>query len=272
MIKKIARMLIPAATYNTMSLLKRLAKPPADPAKRFELLTLIGRRLVPEYRFNWPEMTWWNDAAFNAYLEKFNELNSMNSDRRWMLYQLLRLIGDVSGDTAECGVYAGASSYLICKNNSNNKQYRRQHYLFDSFEGLSEPMAEDGTHWSLGDLAVDLESVQITFQEFESVHYMKGWIPERFDEVADKRFAFVHIDVDLYEPTRNSIAFFYPRMNEGGILVCDDYMFNNCPGATKACDEFLADKPEKMITPSCGGGFLIKGQTVAKTLFHIQPG
>ena len=35
---------------------------------------------------------------------------------------------------------------------------------------------------------------------------MKGWIPTRFQEVADRHFAFVHIDVDLYEPTRDSLA------------------------------------------------------------------
>jgi O-methyltransferase len=31
-----------------------------------------------------------------------------------------------------------------------------------------------------------------------------------------------------------------------------------CPGATKAVDDFLSDKPEKMIVLPCGGGFLIK--------------
>jgi len=53
--------------------------------------------------------------------------------------------------------------------------------------------------------------------------------------------------------------FFYPRLSPGGILVCDDYMFTTCPGATQACDEFMADKPEKMISFASGGGYLIKG-------------
>jgi len=38
----------------------------------------------------------------------------------------------------------------------------------------------------------------------------------------DKTFLFVHVDVDLYEPTRDSIAFFYPRMNLGAVSLCDD--------------------------------------------------
>jgi O-methyltransferase len=67
----------------------------------------------------------------------------------------------------------------------------------------------------------------------------------------------VHIDVDIYEPTRDSMAFFYPRLNDGGIIICDDYGFKSYPGATKAVDEFLRDKPEKMVALNDGGGFMI---------------
>jgi len=81
----------------------------------------------------------------------------------------------------------------------------------------------------------------------------------RFPEVADRRFAFVHIDVDLHQPTKDSVDFFYPRLAAGGVLLCDDYGSTWCPGATRACDEFLADKPEKMIRLDAAGGFLIKG-------------
>ncbi|KAJ8134476.1 hypothetical protein OY671_012311, partial [Metschnikowia pulcherrima] len=87
----------------------------------------------------------------------------------------------------------------------------------------------------------------------------KGWIPERFDDVKEKHFAFVHIDVDSYQPTSDSMNFFYQRMNPGGIIVCDDYGFTTCPGATRAVNETLRDKPEKMIASPDGGGFLIKG-------------
>jgi O-methyltransferase len=63
--------------------------------------------------------------------------------------------------------------------------------------------------------------------------------------------------VDLTEPTRESLAFFYPRMESGGIIVCDDYGQSTSPGATQAVDRFLADKPEKMLMLPEGGGFLI---------------
>jgi len=71
----------------------------------------------------------------------------------------------------------------------------------------------------------------------------------------------VYIDVDLYGLTRDSLAFFYPRMQTGGINLCDDHGITTCPGATAAFNEYLLDKPETMIGLPCGGGFLIKRET-----------
>jgi hypothetical protein len=230
----------------------------------FILLEKIGKLLCSEYRFKSPQIDWWYNQSFDNYLRLFGALKGLNADRRWMLYQLLRLIEDIPGDTAECGVYQGETSYLICKANWYNKKYRRWHYMFDSFEGISEPHTFDGAYWIKGDLSAEGDSVaKRKLSEFNNIKFFKGWIPDRFHEIENKRFAFAHIDVDLYEPTRDSIAFFYPRVEKGGIIICDDYGFKTCPGATKAINDFLVDKPEKMISLSCGGGFLIKNSKIS---------
>jgi O-methyltransferase len=229
---------------------------------RFALMVQLGGVLRPDYRFKWPQMEWWGDDNFNAFLERFDERRGLNTDRRLMLGELVRLVEDVPGDTVECGVYRGAGSYLICSVGTRSRQ-RRTHHVFDSFEGLSAPTSADGTYWSSGDLSIGLDVVQRNLAEFQNVRYYQGWIPARFGDVAGTRFAFVHVDVDLMEPTRDSVAFFYSRLNDGGILLCDDYGFTTCPGATTSIDEFLADKPEKMIRLSDGGGFFIKGRTTA---------
>lgn len=226
-------------------------------APRLRLLRLAGKVLVPSYRFKWPQLDWWRNEEFTAYLRRFGELAVLNTDRKWMVYQLLRLIAHIPGDTAECGVYRGATSYLICRANQEAAHWK-VHHLFDSFAGLSEPGLADGTHWWKGDLRNTLAETQRTLAEFEkATSYHRGWIPTRFREVADCRFSFVHIDVDLAQPTHDSIEFFYPRMNIGGIIVCDDYGQTICPGATEAIDHFFSNKPEKMISLPDGGGFVI---------------
>ncbi|MEM4331709.1 MAG: TylF/MycF/NovP-related O-methyltransferase [Candidatus Micrarchaeia archaeon] len=48
----------------------------------------------------------------------------------------------------------------------------------------------------------------------------------------------VHLDVDVYEPTRFSLNFFKDKLQPGGIIIVDDYGFTTCPGVKKAVDEF----------------------------------
>ena|SRR5579862_3694902 len=237
----------------------------AGPKKRLFVMSTFGRRIMPEYRFKWPELDWWNKASFNRVLNAFDEMDGYNHDRRWMIDQLMRLVDTISGDTAECGAYRGLGSYIICCRNSQSATPGRLHHVFDSFSGLSQPDdSKDGSYWQAGDLSVDEQSFRDNLKDFESsIRVYKGWIPARFSEVADRTFSFVHIDVDLYEPTRDSIAFFYERMSPGGIILCDDYGFSTCPGATLAVDAFLEDKPEKMIALASGSGFLIRGLRTA---------
>lgn len=234
---------------------------PKHSMRRFAILTRLGAIIAPYYRFKLPEMEWWNDQAFNSWIKKFNPHGSIHVDRQWMLYQLLRLTQNLEGDTAECGVLGGCSSYLIC---TANRSFggNRWHYGFDSFAGLSTPSEPDKNFWKKGDLDCPRNNAESALSEFDNVTLFQGWIPERFSEVEHKKFAFVHIDVDLYKPTLESIKFFYSRLLNGGVLVCDDYGMKNCPGATKAIDEFLEDKCEKMIACCGGGGFFIKNTPV----------
>lgn len=229
-----------------------------DDPSRFELLTALGAKILPRYRFHWPQMAWWDDPEFNNYLVRVGEINGYNTERKWALSQLLRLVAHVPGDTAECGVNLGASSYIICRAN-REASTEKWHHGFDSFEGLSEPGGHDGSFWKSGDMRASLETCTANLSEFPKCRLYKGWIPDRFAEVADTAFSFVHVDVDIYAPTKASVEFFYPRLSPGGVLLCDDYGFTTCPGATQGVDEVLADKPEKMISLPDGGGMFIKG-------------
>ena len=43
--------------------------------------------------------------------------------------------------------------------------------------------------------------------DFEFVKIYKGWIPKRFNEVKDKKFSFIHIDLDLHKPITDTLEF-----------------------------------------------------------------
>ena len=57
----------------------------------------------------------------------------------------------------------------------------------------------------------------------------------------------MHLDVDLRRSTLDALAWFYPRLVRGGLLVTHDYGDATVPGVKQAFDEFFADKPETVI-------------------------
>lgn len=206
-------------------------------------------------------LRWLNDDTYLSVWRGFAEGDGNIAERKFSLFYLAKSIRAVDGDTAECGAFRGATSYLILRASEGRNKL---HHIFDSFEGLSKPMPADRVEiarvfkWNAGDLAVSEDVVCRNLQGFDNVSLYKGWIPSRFSEVKDRRFSFVHLDVDLYQPTIESLRFFYDRTNRGGIIVCDDYGFESCPGAYKAMNEFFTDKPEEVIHLTTGQGVVVK--------------
>ena len=197
------------------------------------------------------------DDAFKAEFLRFMPNDRSTMDRKYTVFQMAQRIAAVGGDAAEAGCFNGGTAYFMAKRVVESGKVMSLH-LFDSFQGLSVPAAIDGKYWGSGDLACDLSVVQENLRDFPFVRYHKGWIPDCFAEARDRRFGFVHIDVDLYQPTRDSLAFFYDRLLPGGVVIFDDYGFGTCPGATRAVDEFMADKSEPIINLASGGAYIVK--------------
>jgi O-methyltransferase len=206
-------------------------------------------------------LSWPHDPQFRQLSQTWGEIPGLPNDRRFFLLDAAKAARNVPGDTAECGARHGTSSFFIL-NGLNDPS--KEHHIFDSFEGISEPSKEDQPNeneqsvWKMGDLMADERATRNNLAAFPNCRYYKGWIPERFNEVSDRRFSLVHIDVDLYEPTRDSLEFFYSRMHTGGIILCDDYGFTDCPGATRALDEFFRDKVESIFHIPTGQCMVIK--------------
>jgi hypothetical protein len=182
--------------------------------------------------------------------------------RCFTLQGVIRGLRNVEGDVAECGVRYGKSTAFLLEADP----VRRGYHIFDSFQGLSEPSAEDTSgpdfpsHWKKGDMAVREAETRTNLADFANVSFYRGWIPERFADVAERRFALLHVDVDLYQPTRDSLAFFWPRLAVGGVVVCDDYGFATCPGARQALDEFFGEAAPGIIELSTGQALVVKSR------------
>lgn len=63
----------------------------------------------------------------------------------------------------------------------------------------------------------------------------------------EQKYCFLHIDVDMYQPTWDSLNYFYPKLVSNSIIVCDDYGFSQySDSAKRAVDEFFQDKKEEV--------------------------
>ena len=129
---------------------------------------------------------------------------------------------------------------------------KKNFYLIDSFEGLGEILPEDKPIESnihqhkQGDLKADFKSVINLFSNFQNVKILKGWIPNIFNKIdSNNQYSFVHLDVDLYKPTLDSLNFFYERVVKGGLIITDDYLSEFFPGNKKAWNEFVKNKKIK---------------------------
>lgn len=115
-----------------------------DPSSRFLLAERVSGLIDPSLKFSEFGRQYLEDADFLAYYcAQVSTTNFHSLDRKYALDQLVKLTTRIPGDSAECGVYEGASSYLICRRLQGSG---KKHYLFDSFAGLSRPSTIDGSH------------------------------------------------------------------------------------------------------------------------------
>ena len=146
----------------------------------------------------------------------------------------VRLTWDIEGDCLEAGVYEGGSAKEIRKYMHPDKKL----YLYDTFEGFKD----DDSEWT------KRFKKDYGMEEIENTEIIKGYFP---DSAKDGIFSFVHLDMDTYESTRRGLAFAYPRMAKGGIILIHDYL--NLELAVKeACEGY------DVVTLGTSQGYIIK--------------
>ncbi len=128
-------------------------------------------------------------------------------------------------------------------------------HLFDTFAGMPETDTIHDLHQE-GDFAdtsleAVLKHVNSAVRNASFINFHQGYIPDTFSGLEQHEIAFAHIDVDIYKAIHDCCDFIYPRLQNGGFIVFDDYGFGSCPGARTAVNEFFSDKPEQpLILPT----------------------
>ncbi|WP_343683507.1 TylF/MycF/NovP-related O-methyltransferase [Asticcacaulis sp.] len=208
----------------------------------------------------------YNNAIMRSQNFEFDNYNKKM--RFYMLHQMVEHAVKTfpNYDLVECGCWHGHST-LIISEVMRELSAKGSLHVFDSFEGLSVFEPQDASEIIPGD---QQESVRSHFRsnidhfhhitsDYSFVRAYPGWVPDLFNKVEENKFSFVSIDLDLYQPTKDAISFFYPRLVTGGFLYLDDYGYKDFPGSKMAIDEYLCDKSFQFFMEGpAGAAILIK--------------
>jgi O-methyltransferase len=182
-----------------------------------------------------------------AWLEGTSKLTLLGRQR---LDNLQRCIEDVlkravPGDLIQTGIWRGGACILMCAILKARGVRDRKVWAADSFEGLpvpdpaSYPFDRGSTFHQERGFAVSLEEVQRNFEKYglldDQVEFVKGWFRETLPELAEHKWAVIHVDCDMYQSTFEALVNLYPGLSPGGYIIIDDF------GAVPACRQAVLD-------------------------------
>jgi O-methyltransferase len=191
------------------------------------------------------------------------------------LYNLAQLVpftaAAADGAVVECGCFRGLSAYVLCRYlRAEDSSFKGSGmHLFDSFEGISAPTANDGvgdpripigkTKRAKGMFKASIDEVRAVLEDFPDITFHPGWIPDTFTaaDAPAGPFRLVHLDLDVHDPTRASLDYFVPRLAPGGAVLCDDFGSLRWPGARKAVEEYCAETGARLLRMSSGQALVL---------------
>ncbi len=164
------------------------------------------------------------------------------------LYQcLMASVEPFSGDFAEFGVHKGGTFEILRKEAA--RQMKRAH-AFDSFTGMAAPQRPGDEIYPEGTFDVGGPDA---FQEaFPGAIVHAGFIKDTLVHVEGLMLAFVHIDLDHYEPTLQTLQAVWPQLSPGGIMACHDFRFGQTCRAAGAISDWV-------LRMSSGGSIVDEG-------------
>lgn len=182
----------------------------------------------------------WNRSFTDVY-RKIVDRTLVDESRCFQLWQWSHQALSIEGEFAEVGVFLGGTAGLIGEILQNTN---RQFHLFDTFQGMPATDPNQDLHQA-GDFAdTSLSGVQEHLKAYRNLRFHQGVFPDTSRGLESERFAFVHVDADIYRSVWDCCEFFYPRLTPGGVMIFDDYGFIGTPGSRKAVDSFFANLPE----------------------------
>ncbi|WP_186456947.1 TylF/MycF/NovP-related O-methyltransferase [Sphingomonas suaedae] len=219
-----------------------------------------------------PELT----DADQAIIERVRPFTLTSPEKLWSLIQSVRYVSarQIPGDFVELGVWRGGSSMAAALALKEIGDHRRM-WLYDTYEGMSEPTEldrktrsgappamekwqqtriGDGSDWcraGIDDVTANMTSTGYPGE----IRYVVGKAEETLEREVPETISVLRIDTDWHAPTKAAMDILYDRLSPGGILILDDY--GSWEGARVAVDDYFRGKAPMLMHRLDRGGRLI---------------
>jgi hypothetical protein len=214
--------------------------------------------------------------SFNSFILSDDRRVFNKMVARTLLYNQVK---DIPGDIVECGVFKGTGIYTFLKlKNILNANSSKKVIGFDFFdtEGLLSSI----------DSSVDRETMNVLFKDRDFTHstsfketlenqlQLHDFKPSEFEliqgdvSITSKQFAednpgfkisLLYMDLDLEQPTYNTLNNLWSNMTKGGIVVFDEYGYHKW-SESRGVDLFIEERglQIKSLDYACPTAYIVK--------------
>ncbi|MEM9077490.1 MAG: TylF/MycF/NovP-related O-methyltransferase [Bacteroidota bacterium] len=174
--------------------------------------------------------------------------------------EIYKKIVDLPGDILEFGVYKGTSLVrLISFRDLLEHSNSRKIIGFDAFGKFPDELSLQSDRdfvekfEDAGGFGVSKEELEMHLKNKGTTNFqliegdINDSLPAFLENHPALKISLLHIDVDVYEPTKVILDLLWDKIVKGGILMLDDY--GTVAGETKAVDEFFDQADVKIHKP-----------------------
>lgn len=171
----------------------------------------------------------------------------------------------LEGDFIECGVGKGMMSTTIC-HYINFNSIKKKFYLIDTFNGIpieeSYNQNEMKTAKYLNKIHFNYNyynEILNNFKNFPSVNIIQGKVPEILKKLNINKISFLHLDMNNGYAEIQAFDFFFHKISTGGLILLDDYSYDEMFREMKNKWDFYAKENNfEILTLPTGQGLIIK--------------
>jgi hypothetical protein len=198
------------------------------------------------------------DPEFQRSCKMIGSLTVLDTPRLANLWMLARLT-DPHGAIAEIGTYRGGGAVHLSNGFPHRQIVVCDPFSKESFESLDPKLDTSFRPGQFSDQRE--EQVRLLFKDRNAL-IVPGYFPQSAAAVALPKLSFVHLDVDVYKASKESLGFLLRPgiLCDRSLIVLDDY-HRLATGVNKAVEEILSEQPGTLAFPLFPGQAMIIPRT-----------